>query len=79
MPRKLTITLDDQVYDGLYATAGRGHISRFIETVMRPHVLGQDLQSLEEGYRRMAADEAREAEALEWAEATIGDVCDEAY
>ena len=74
MPRKLTITLDDQVYDGLYRAAGRGHISRFVETVVRPHVLGQDLQSLEEGYRRMAADEAREAEALNWAEATIREV-----
>ena len=77
MPRKLTITLDDQVYDGLYATAGRGHISRFVETVMRPHVLKPDGQMLEEGYRRLAADEAQEAEAMEWAEATIGDVCDE--
>ena len=79
MPRKLTITLDDQIYDGLYAKAGRGHISRFIETALRPHVIEQDLQSLEDGYRRMAADEEREAEALEWAEATIGDVCNEAY
>jgi len=35
-------------------------------------------QEMEEGYRRMAADEAHGAEALEWAEATIGDVCDEA-
>ena len=31
-------------------------------------------QDLEAGYRAMAADEQREAEALEWAEATIGDV-----
>lgn len=69
MPRKLTITLDDQIYDALYATAGRSHISRFIETVMRPHVIRQDIQILEEGYRRLAADEAQEAEALEWAEA----------
>ena len=52
MPRKLTITLDDQVYDGLYRAAGRGHISRFIESIVRPHVLKPDLQSLEEGYRR---------------------------
>lgn len=80
MPRRLTITLDDQTYDGLYATAGRGHISRFIESVVRPHILKQDYvlgQDLEEGYRRLAADEAQEAEALEWAEATIGDVRDE--
>ena len=32
---------------------------------------------LEAGYRIMAADEAREAEALEWAKATVGDVCHE--
>lgn len=33
---------------------------------------------LDEAYRQMALDEAREAEALEWAEATIGDVSDDA-
>lgn len=34
-------------------------------------------QNLEESYRMMALDEDREAEALEWAEATISDVSDE--
>ena len=33
--------------------------------------------ALEDGYQAMANDEDREAEALEWAEATIGDVADE--
>lgn len=75
MQKKLTITLDEQVYDGLYTVIGRRHISEFIESVVRPHVTAEDL---EEGYRRMAADEAQESEALEWAEATIGDVRDEA-
>jgi hypothetical protein len=42
--------------------------------LVRPHVLHQDL---EEAYREMARDEARELEALEWAEATIGYVSDE--
>jgi len=32
---------------------------------------------LELGYQQMAQDEEREAEALEWADATIGDVADE--
>jgi hypothetical protein len=36
-----------------------------------------DEASLELGYQQMAQDEEREAEALEWAEATIGDVADE--
>jgi hypothetical protein len=33
--------------------------------------------NLEAAYLEMALDEAGEAEALEWAEATIGDVADE--
>lgn len=31
----------------------------------------------EDGYQAMADDKDREAEALEWAEATIGDVADD--
>jgi hypothetical protein len=75
MQKKLTITLDAQVYDGLHAVVGRRRISRFIESLVRPHVVGKDLDV---AYRQMARDEAREAEALEWAEATLGDVADEA-
>jgi hypothetical protein len=36
-----------------------------------------DEDALELGYQQMAKDEERESEALEWAEATIGDVADE--
>jgi hypothetical protein len=36
-----------------------------------------DEAKVELGYQQMARDEEREAEALEWAEATIGDVADE--
>ena len=73
MQKKLTITVDEDVYEGLYKVIGRRHISQFIEDLVRPHVIGTDLES---GYRAMAEDEAREAEALEWSEATIGDVSD---
>jgi hypothetical protein len=38
----------------------------------------RSVKRLEEGYRAMAADEEREAEAAEWAEALIGDVVNEA-
>ena len=74
MQKKLTITLDEQVYEGLHKVVGRRRISKFIETLVRPHVIGNDLES---GYRQMAADEAREAEALEWTEGLIGDIPDE--
>ena len=75
MQKKLTITVDEEVYQGLHKVIGRRHISQFIEDLVRPHVIGTDLEA---GYRAMAADEAREAEALEWSEATIGDVVDAA-
>ncbi len=74
MHKKLTITVDEQVYDGLHRVIGRQKISQFIETLVRPHVAPQDLAA---AYREMAADEAREAEAHEWAEATLRDVADE--
>jgi predicted CopG family antitoxin len=74
MQKKLTITLDEQVYEGLHKVVGRRRISKFIETLVRPHVIGNDLEA---GYRQMAADEAREAEALEWTEGLIGDIPDE--
>ena len=74
MQKKLTITIDEQVYEGLYAVIGRRRISRFIEDLVSPYVLCQEL---EPAYRQMAQDEKREADALEWAEATVGDVSDE--
>ncbi len=74
MQKKLTITVDEQVYDGLHTIIGRRKISQFIESLVRPHVIGAELET---AYQEMAQDEGREAEALEWAEATIGDVADE--
>ena len=70
MGKKLTITLDEQVYDGLCKSVRREDISGFIESLVRPHVMQVDL---DEGYRQMAADEEREAEAQEWMRADLGD------
>jgi hypothetical protein len=75
MQRKLTILIDERVYEGLYRVVGRRNISQFIESLVRPHVIQSELEA---GYRAMAEDEAQEAEALEWSEATIGDVGHEA-
>lgn len=75
MQKKLTITLDERAYAGLHAVIDRRRISQFIESLVRPHVIGKNL---EDAYREMAQEEAGEAEALEWAEAAVGDVADEA-
>jgi hypothetical protein len=74
MPRKLTITVDAEVYDGLHSIIGPRRISRFLNDLARPHVVGHDLS---EGYAKMAGDEAREAEADAWSEALIGDIAAE--
>ena len=74
MQKKLTITVDERVYAGLHQVVGRHKISKFIESLVRPHVISADLLS---AYREMGADEAREAEALEWAEVTVSDVAHE--
>lgn len=74
MQKKLTVTINEEVYDGLYSVIGPRKISRFIEELVRPHVLKKDMYT---AYKEMAADPIRESEAMEWAEATIGDIQDE--
>jgi predicted CopG family antitoxin len=71
MHKKLTITIDEKVYEGLYATIGHRKISQFIESLVKPHVLHQDLQA---AYQEMAQDQIREGEANAWIEGVIGDV-----
>jgi len=75
MQKKLTITVDEKVYEGLHLRIGRGNISQFIESLIRPHVIGKNLEA---AYKQMAENEKRESEALDWAEATVGDVSHEA-
>ncbi len=71
MHKKLTITLDEEIYEGLHRVIGRGAISQFIAELVRPHVVGGEL---EVAYAEMADDEVREREALEWAEELTPDV-----
>lgn len=70
MQKKLTITVDAEVYDGLLAVVGKRRISRFLSDLARPHVTGQNLAV---GYAAMAADAEREQEAEEWTEGLVGD------
>ena len=74
MQKKLTVTIDEEVYEGLHAVIGPRRISQFIEGLVRPHVIKRDMCA---SYRAMAADKTREAEAMAWAEETCQDVGDE--
>ncbi|MDR2153804.1 MAG: addiction module antitoxin [Burkholderiaceae bacterium] len=71
----MTITLDEAVYEGLYRMVGRRKMSQFIEELLRPHVVDS---SLDAGYQAMAADKAREAEAMQWCNALAMDMDDAA-
>ena len=75
MHKRMTITLDEAVYDGLYKRVGKRRISQFIEDLVRPHVLDT---SLDAGYQAMATDRTREAEAQDWCNALARDLADEA-
>lgn len=74
MQKKLTITVDAKVYEGLHKTIGPRKISKFVEELVRPHVVRPNLEL---AYSQMAKDKRREAEALDWAEATFKDIAHE--
>ncbi|BBO17455.1 conserved hypothetical protein [Candidatus Brocadia pituitae] len=74
MQKKLTITIDEEVYVGLRKTIGPRKISKFVEDLVRPHVVRPNLEF---AYAQMARDKKREEDALEWAEVTFKDVAHE--
>ena len=75
MQKKLTITVDEEVYTGLYKVIGPRKISRFVQEIVRPYVVRPDYES---AYAEMAKDRKRENEAMEWAEINIKDMEHEA-
>jgi predicted CopG family antitoxin len=74
MQKKLTLTIDKDVYEGLHKTIGRRKISKYIEDMVRPHVMQP---ALEAEYAEMAKDDKQEKEAVEWTENTFRDAFDE--
>ena len=71
MQKKLTITIDEEVYAGLHKIIGPRKISRFVQEIVRPYVVRPDYES---AYADMAKDKTREKEALAWAEMTFKDM-----
>ena len=70
MSHQITITVSDEVYQGLQTVAGSRTISELIEELARP-IMAET--SLEAAYREMSIDEDREREAAEWIEGLIQD------
>ena len=76
MQKKLTITVDEVVYEGLHKNIGPRKISKFIEALVRPHVVSPNFEL---AYSQMSKDKKRESEALEWAETTFKDSAHEKW
>ncbi len=74
MQKSLTITMDEKIYEGLHKTIGPRKISKFVEELVRPHVVHSNMEL---AYAQMARDKKREKEAIEWAESTFKSIADE--
>lgn len=70
MARQITITVSDEVYQGLQAVAGSRTVNELLEDLTRP-IVNESL--LEAAYQDMVADTAREREATEWIEGLVHD------
>jgi hypothetical protein len=76
MQKKLTLSIDAELYEALHKVAGKRKIGRFIEKIVRPHIT---LQELAQAGNQLIQDEKLESEALLWAGTTVGDSGDEAW
>jgi len=80
--KKLTITVPEEVYEGLHSRIGPRNISRFLTDLARPHVVAAPAVfsgSLEAAYAEKAGDEQAELEALAWVESAGETLPDEDF
>ncbi len=68
MQKRLTLTIEQEIYERLQKASGKRNMSRFIEELLRPIVVHPDLEA---SYSAMAKDKRRETQAAAWAEASM--------
>lgn len=68
--KKITISVEENVYEGLHTFIGQGKISHFINELVKPHIIAAELDKV---YQAMAKDTSREKAADEWTENLVGD------
>jgi mRNA interferase MazF len=62
MRRKLNLTVDEEIYEGLRRVIGPRNIAKFVEVLIRPHVVRPILET---AYGRLANDRREERPAHE--------------
>lgn len=70
MSHQITITVSDEVYQGLQSVADGRTISEVIEELARPVIAESELDG---SYREMSLDANRERDASEWIEGVFQD------
>jgi hypothetical protein len=61
MQKKLTLSINAEIYEALHKMAGKRKIGRFIESLVRPYI-----ESLDGSKERLAQGEDQEAAVLPW-------------
>jgi len=61
MQKKLTLSINAEIYEALHKMAGKRKIGRFIESLVRPHI-----ESFDSAKERSAQDEEQESAVLPW-------------
>jgi predicted CopG family antitoxin len=61
MQKKLTLSINAEIYEALHKMAGKRKIGRFIETLVRPHIASSDNLP-----GRMVPDEEQESAIMLW-------------
>jgi predicted CopG family antitoxin len=70
MAQQVTITVSEEVYQGLQTVAGSRTVGEFLEELARPGVAESQLEA---AYQEMMLDADRERAAAEWIEGLTGD------
>ena len=61
MQKKLTLSINAEIYEALHKMAGKRKIGRFIESLVRPYI-----ESFDSAKERSAQDEEQESAVLPW-------------
>lgn len=75
MQKKLTLSIDAEIYQALHKMAGKRKIGRFIEKLVRPHIASLEVPA--GGGGDVQPEPA--SQALPWAEAKAAPFGEEAY
>lgn len=76
MRRKMTIVVDDAVYQGLREKAGPGQVSAFVEDLLRPHVVVDEWRIPTEAEPAQGAARIRELDPRDYLARTLNQTLD---